>query len=137
MFDSLWDFEGEWRLEREIRHSSGDRATLSGKAVLTREEQGLHYHETGTLTIDGQNPMQAERRYIWTPVGRRGVQVLFKNGRAFHTIFPESPQSRHDCAPDVYLVQYEFGAWPVWRSHWDVSGPKKAYKMTSCYSRVS
>ena len=137
MFKSLWDFEGAWQLDRSIAHRTGQRAMLSGQALLTREGQGLLYHEIGLLHLERQSPVKAERRYLWRPGHGATIDVRFEDGRAFHSIDLQVPQARHDCAPDVYDVTYDFSDWPHWRSRWDVTGPKKDYAMTSVYRRSS
>ncbi|MCE8467683.1 DUF6314 family protein, partial [Rhodovulum sulfidophilum] len=56
------------------------------------------------------------------------------DGRFFHLIAPGArPEARHDCAPDLYRVRYDFSAWPCWSSFWEVRGPRKNYAMESSY----
>ncbi|MEM6579102.1 MAG: DUF6314 family protein [Pseudomonadota bacterium] len=136
MFESLWEFEGAWRLERTIVHRAGQRATLSGRAVLTRHGSGLLYHEQGMLHLEGQAPVMAERRYLWSAGQARMIEISFEDGGAFHTIDPERPQTHHHCAPDLYEVSYDFDKWPEWQSQWIVTGPRKSYRMTSIYQRL-
>ncbi|MEM9845409.1 MAG: DUF6314 family protein [Pseudomonadota bacterium] len=136
VFNSLWDFEGTWQLDRTILHRAGPRAQLTGQAVLTRAGQGLDYYESGVLSLDGQAPVRAERRYLWRPGDAGDVEILFEDGRAFHTIVRDAPRATHECAPDTYEVEYDFSDWPDWQSHWEVTGPWKAYSMASRYSRV-
>lgn len=137
MFKDLWDFEGSWQLERAIAHQAGQRATLSGNAVFFQKGQGLLYEESGLLFLEGQSPVRAERRYLWTQLSNGQIEVSFEDGSFFHKIDLADPHARHNCAPDVYNVQYEFGDWPNWKSQWHVQGPKKDYNMMSYYTRMS
>lgn len=127
----LGDFEGAWHLERQIRHGAGAQARFRGRAVWTPVADGLSYRETGVLQMPGQAPMQAERRYLW----RDGLAVYFDDGRFFHQVPAEGGTARHWCDPDSYVVQYDFSDWPAFSTVWEVSGPKKAYVMTSRYQR--
>ena len=128
---------GRWRIARAIEDRlAGDAGRFEGEAVFSRGEGGLLYHETGTLSLPGRPALRAERRYLWS-VEAREVVVRFADGRAFHRFDPTAgAAARHDCAPDVYEVAYDFSGWPRWRAVWDVSGPRKAYTMTSDYTRA-
>jgi len=88
------------------------------------------------LRLDQQAPIRAERRYLWGPGDAGCIEVTFEDGRAFHRIDPAVPKARHDCAPDIYEVTYDFTDWPRWQSRWTVTGPNKAYVMTSDYTRL-
>lgn len=136
MFVRLDDFEGLWRIGREIRHADGARATLEGTARFAPHDAGLSYHETGWLCIAGQAPVQADRRYLWQPGAHGTITVAFEDGRAFHTIDLAHPEARHACAPDIYDVRYGFTGWPDWHSTWTVRGPRKNYRMTTQYRRA-
>ncbi|TCP42366.1 DUF6314 family protein [Rhodovulum marinum] len=130
-------FLGEWRLSRVIADArAGHDATLEGRAVFTRGQGGLVQAESGTLNLPGQSPMTAERRYLWR-AGRAGIDVLFEDGRFFHTLAPGTrAEAVHDCPPDRYEVAYDFAAWPRWTSLWRVTGPRKDYVMRSVYAPV-
>ncbi|MDJ0630303.1 MAG: DUF6314 family protein [Rhodobacter sp.] len=134
----LADFAGEWRLAREI----DDRLTirhgrLSGTARFDPGGWGLVYLEKGLLDFPGQTPLTVRQSYLWRAAGRT-VAVSFSDGRAFHTIdlAGSTAAARHDCAPDVYTVAYDFSRWPDWSATWDVTGPRKDYSMTSWYWRL-
>jgi hypothetical protein len=130
---SLEDFEGSWQVDRVIHdHRAGATGRFEGTARFTRTGAGLLYFETGTLTLPGQPPFHAERRYRWHR-GDAGIVVSFDDGRFFHVIDPATPDARHWCDPDTYDVTYDFGLWPDWQSVWTVSGPRKAYQMTTFY----
>lgn len=133
----LTDFMGIWSIERRIddRHG-GTWMQFSGQADFNHSGEGLAYVEHGRLTMPGQPEMLAERRFFWR-AEPHGIAVIFDDGRPFHVIETGlHPAARHDCAPDVYQVHYDFAAWPEWRAVWDVTGPRKAYRMVSAYRRT-
>lgn len=134
----LAEFEGAWLLNRVITDlRASAEGHMQGRAVF--EAQGvdrLLYEESGTLNYATQPPMAATRRYIWQEAGE-GINVLFEDGRAFHTIDLDRsmPDANHHCDPDLYHVSYDFSRWPDWSSTWRVVGPKKDYRMVSEYTR--
>lgn len=133
----LADFEGEWRLERVITQANGADGRFSGRAEWWPDGEGLTCRETGVLQLEGQAPLQGERRYLWRRGADGGIEILFGDGRPFHRIAPEfTPGDRHHCPPDTYDVRYVFHRWPVWSSTWTVRGPRKAYTMRSTYRRI-
>jgi len=127
----LADFTGPWNLSRVIRHADQPEARFEGSAVWREEGDGLTYHETGQLILPGHPVMQAERRYLW----RAPLEVFFEDGRFFHSVDTAGAQSVHLCDPDTYRVRYDFTGWPMFRSAWKVSGPKKNYQMSNVYTR--
>jgi len=130
----LADFIGSWRITRRIVDDlAGHIVRFEGAATFTPEGSGLLYREEGVLQIPDQTPVQAARTYLWSE-SADGLRVDFHDGRPFHTILPgQTAQTRHDCAPDLYEVQYDFTAWPEWQAVWSVRGPRKRYTMTSTY----
>jgi len=136
---------GRWCLSRRIGdrlRPEGRQGAFEGEAVLERVgDATLAYRETGTLTLAGQAPLRAERRYLWRAAGAR-VEVAFGDGRPFHTFDPAAPrpEARHDCAPDLYRVAYDFAGLAErparWEAAWDVFGPRKDYRMVSRYARA-
>lgn len=131
----LQDFAGRWAIARRIEDARASQTgRFRGEAVLRPDAQGLVYAEHGTLDLPGQAPMTATRQYLWRQ-GQGGIDILFADGRFFHRIGPGArPETRHDCPPDIYDVTYDFTAWPVWRTVWQVAGPRKAYRMATAYS---
>jgi hypothetical protein len=127
----LADFEGHWTVTRDITQDTGPNAQFTGQAVWIPIAQGLAYRETGVLTLEGQAPMQSERRYHWAP----DLSVYFDDGRFFHKVPPMGGKTGHWCDPDQYDVHYSFDAWPQFQLDWRVTGPRKAYCMRSIYSR--
>lgn len=135
MRPELSDFEGTWRLVRAIEdRRAGLSGRLEGEARFVPGQGGLVLTETGLLAYGGGAPMQAERRYLWREEAG-GIAVYFEDGRPFHWFSAERTEASHDCPPDLYAVQYDFGTWPLWSAVWEVSGPRKQYTMTSRYSR--
>ena len=67
------------------------------------------------------------------------LNVYFADMRPFHSVplGVEAPEAVHLCPPDRYQVTYDFGAWPGWRSVWQVEGPMKDYVMTTDYSPLA
>lgn len=133
---ALDEFEGLWRLEREIEDArAGQTVRFSGTALFSSDTEGLLCEEAGDLILPGQPPMRATRRYLWRQQGE-DIAVLFHDGRPFHLIGPGArPAAEHDCAPDLYRVRYDFRLWPDWEAEWRVSGPRKSYVMRSRYLR--
>lgn len=135
---ALAEFEGRWRLEREIEDAkAGQIVRFSGQAIFRPGEGGLICAETGEMTWPGQPPLRATRRYLWQGQGE-DIAVFFDDGRPFHLIAPGArPSAEHDCPPDLYEVRYDFRNWPEWRAEWRVHGPRKDYLMRSRYARVA
>ncbi|WP_397542995.1 DUF6314 family protein [Roseovarius salis] len=139
MAPGLGDFEGDWRVVRDIQHADGLEAWFDGTASFVPDGAGLTYREEGGLVIAGQAPVRAERRYLWRARDDGRIAVLFDDGAAFHVFDPaaDRPSDSHDCASDLYEVLYDFGGWPLWRARWCVTGPHKDYRMNSLYWRAN
>jgi len=137
MAPDLMDFEGDWRLMREIVQLGGPEARFEGMARFVPDGAGLSYREAGRLLIAGQVPVRAERRYLWRAGGPGMIAVAFDDGRPFHRIdtTAPTPRDRHHCGHDIYDVAYDFGGWPAWEVRWRVTGPRKDYVMRSDYRR--
>ena len=131
------DFLGEWRIEREIVEAGGATHRLTGTALFSPEPEGLLYREDGVLVTDTGTSFAACRVYHWREASGGRVQVLFEDGRDFHTfdLTEGRPEDQHWCDPDQYRVSYDFSAWPFWQSVWTVSGPRKDYQMVTRYYR--
>ena len=130
----LKDFEGAWAIDRRVENAVGPDARFAGVARFVPGEGGLVLTEEGEMTVPGLTPMRATRRYLWREAAE-GIDVFFDDGRYFHHIGTGSVvEAAHDCAPDVYRVSYDFTGWPRWQAVWQVSGPRKAYRMTSVYA---
>ena len=115
-----------------------------GKDYIVKESQGegrahkesrtLAYYEKGEVTAPNGSIMLAERRYFWQQPQTGLFEVLFDDKRYFHTFSATNPNAEHLCGDDNYVVRYDLSAWPVWRSTWQVIGPRKDYTMISEYS---
>ncbi|WP_372836893.1 DUF6314 family protein [Puniceibacterium confluentis] len=131
----LLDFVGSWRIRRRIDdRRAGQVVQADGQAVLKPAATGLVYDEQIRLFLPGQAPLDGHRRYLWR-ASADGIAVLFADGRAFHAFVPDSgvASAAHWCDPDQYDVGYDFSDWPCWRSTWEVSGPRKCYRMDTEY----
>ncbi len=131
------DFVGQWRLTRQIDdRRAGATGHMEGQATFTPIGHALRYFEEGQLRL-GDGPMlEAQRIYLWDFDGEE-VAMRFEDGRAFHRFRPAglSPGTEHPCGDDLYRVEYDFTAWPIWSATWEVSGPRKDYTFVSRYSR--
>lgn len=133
----LRDFEGTWRLSRRITDRRvGQTGHAVGRVVLERDGSGLSYHESVTLHLPGQLPIEGTRCYRWHACDD-GIAVAFDDGRPFHTIALDRsrPEADHWCDPDEYDVVYDFVDWPVWTVTWEVQGPRKDYRMETLFAR--
>ena len=134
---SLAALEGEWRLDREIRHTDGSRQHVTGTARFHWQDLYLVQDEEGVLTgLPGGAEVKATRRYLWQ--AENGMaNILFDDRRPFHAIplGAEAPCATHLCAPDTYRVSYAFDLPAAWQALWSVDGPRKSYVMTSRYRR--
>jgi len=135
MPERIEDFAGSWRLSKVITDRDGPEARFEGRAEVTGQGTNWTYAETGTLTFAGGASLQAERRYLWTPVAG-GIETAFDDGRPFHLMLFAGGAAHHDCPPDSYDVTYDFTGWPLtWTAHWHVTGPRKDYDMACHYAR--
>ena len=129
---------GGWRVEREIDdHRAGRTAQFEGEAVFTSADRALDYLETGHLSIDRQIH-EASQRYHWTFPAYDCADVLFSDGRPFHSIALtwHSADTVHHCAPDDYAGLYRFDTPTQWYLTWRVTGPRKNYTSHSLYTRL-
>ena len=104
------------------------------KGNAHKESCTLGYYEKGEVTAPNNSVMLAERRYFWQQPQTGMFEVLFDDKRYFHTFSASNPKAKHLCGDDNYVVRYDFTVWPVWRSTWQVKGPRKDYTMVSEYS---
>ncbi len=130
-------FEGAWQIARLIDdRRTGQTGRFDGIARLVPDTAGLLYREEGVLRLGEAPAMNATRSYLWRAEGA-AIAVYFEDGRLFHHFDPAltRPGADHACDPDSYTVLYDFSLWPEWRAVWNVSGPRKAYRMESTYRR--
>lgn len=139
VFDLATILAGAWNLSRRV---SG-QAEMSGTAVFTPDETGLHYHESGQITLlDGQK-LAFSRRYLYRFEGG-SMDVFFDEAepRLFQSVELTASdgqitgQGFHNCPPDVYVSNYRF-LLPTWFSivH-RVDGPRKSYSIETDFIRV-
>ncbi|MBP7241379.1 DUF6314 family protein [Amaricoccus sp.] len=127
-------FEGAWELARDIADArSGQRGRFVGRARFIPTPEGLRYREEGELTLGDGPGITATRDYLWRAGADGAIEVLFADGRLFHSFHPAdpAPTAEHECPPDLYRARYDFAAWPCWQVEWRVSGPRKDYDMVS------
>ena len=131
------DFAGEWRVEREIADRlAGQPGRFDGVARFAPVPGGLRYEEEGVLRLGEGAGLTARRAYLWH-FGAAGVEVAFHDGRPFHrfAVGESGAGTDHLCGADLYRVAYDWSAWPDWRAVWEVTGPRKDYRMESRYRR--
>lgn len=136
MIPNLADFTGHWVVTRRIDDRlAGQTGSFAGTAVFTPSGEVLQYRESGELRLGAAAPMLAERAYLWRALSGR-IVVDYADGRPFHDFDPRDGRATHDCAPDVYVVRYDFARWPDWLANWHVTGPRKDYDMVTEYRRA-
>ena len=123
--------EGRWTVHRALRHADGSRARFAGTATWARAGAGLACVEDGTLWV-GPAAMPARRDTLWA-VEDDALVVRFGDGRPFHAAGPG--WARHDCAPDLYRIAYEWGA-DRFAVRWRVTGPRKDYAALTRHRRA-
>ncbi len=128
---------GAWRVARDIYdHRAELKGHFEGHARFTPAEGDvLQYQEEGRLTYGAGQIFDAERRYIWRRVPE-GWQVDFDDSRPFHLIRAADHRARHDCAPDLYILRYQFDALPrQWQCQCRITGPRKDLDLVTTYYR--
>jgi len=132
----LADFAGRWRVSRIIDDDrmGGQAGTFAGDALFQpRPDGALYYAEEGELRLGPGPSFRAMRSYLWRAEGGR-IVVDHGDGRPFHSFEPAAPAAEHLCGADLYVVRYDFAAWPRWRAEWTVRGPRKDYAMVSDFA---
>ena len=135
----LQNFAGVWSVTRVVEDRlCGTAGHLTGRACLSSGPHGLEYAERGILRLAGQPGMEAQRRYLWQAGDGGGIDVLFADGRFFHSFHPAAARSdtRHACPPDLYVGHFDLGRWPVWRVEWHITGPRKDCRIRTRYGPV-
>jgi Family of unknown function (DUF6314) len=132
---------GTWSLDRVIE----GQGTMRGIATFTRlDRDRLAYREQGNLKLSNGTELQAEREYVF---GKRdgGFEVFFKEDppRLFHAIALTTRvggglcgDAGHLCSLDDYRSTYTFLPDGRFVIRHVVSGPRKAYTMTTTYARI-
>jgi len=134
------DLRGAWQFGRRV--STGE--TMEGTASFTAQPDGsLHYREAGEMTLANGGRYRFERSYFYW-FSNRALTIDFDEQprRLFETVplawtgqgwFGEA---EHDCAADIYRSSYRFDADGAFEIVHRVSGPRKAYDITTEYSRL-
>ena len=123
-----------WQITRQIiDRLSNQMLHYVGQAII---KDGI-YHEHGQLQFPDGTFLKSRRHYNWIERAD-GIEVRFTDGSAFHSIKTVDGRAKatHLCGKDHYIVQYDFTNWPLWRSVWQVTGPRKDYEMTSEYQEL-
>ncbi|MFD1341778.1 DUF6314 family protein [Litorisediminicola beolgyonensis] len=135
---ALLDFAGTWKFSRKIHDRLSHQViSVDGTARLEPDAEGLGYSEESVMHLADHAPMHGTRRYLWRHDGAE-VAVYFADGAPFHrfALGQATPEAAHWCDPDSYAVTYDFADWPVWRTTWTVTGPRKDYLMETLLARA-
>jgi len=127
------DFEGLWSVVKEVKNGMGPDAQFMGRATFTEGEEGVAYHETGTLVI-GDKAAEVERRQIWVFEEER-VFINTAEGKPFLFFDWKNPKGSHLFEKDSYDIAYDFSAFPVWTQRWRILGPSKGHVIEATYRR--
>lgn len=133
----LADFAGDWHFRRRVTATDGvPIAEARGELRLLPSGAGFVAEEAAEVKMPGSAPLRAERRTLWRDEGAL-IAVDFADGRPFHRFDPrlDMPADVHLCDPDRYEVRYELAAFPLWRTLWRVTGPRKDYLMVTVHAR--
>jgi hypothetical protein len=129
---------GEWRLFRRIHDLRlAQRGRLEGRASVTAAATGLRLEERGRLVF-GSHVSDAAQHYRIV-LGDVGAQVFRADGSHFHDLDLSSGSARilHRCGHDLYRGRYRALNRDAYCVAWRVIGPRKNYRMTSLYNRIT
>ena len=127
---------GDWRLTREI--STGERMT-GHASFVRRPDAALRYREAGTLLLE-ERRFAFERRYLYRFDGPQ-LSIHFDDAgtRLFETVTLAwldgawRGTGEHVCAEDCYESSYAFGPGAAFSTMHRVTGPRKAYAISTRY----
>ena len=103
----------------------------------TLDQKACAMSRTGILSAERmRGPEQSPRLFV-AVCRQRAKEVAFHDGRPFHRFAAgeSGAGTDHLCGADLYRVAYDWSAWPDWRAVWEVTGPRKDYRMESRYRR--
>ncbi len=135
MIEDWSAFHGNWQVTRRVRDlKAAALYRFSGQMRIrpvTANEAEVQ--EQGVLS-GPEGRFQAERRYLWRKEGDE-IAVFHSDGSAFHRFSPQSGRLNvdHLCGADLYQGRYMLGRFPRWRLCWQVKGPRKDYRMLTCF----
>jgi hypothetical protein len=128
---------GPWRITRRV-HDIRQNLTgkLAGNASFTPAPQGLIYDEAGLLRF-GSYQGEAARRYLFAFDQPDVAQVRHVDGSLFHPLGLSSGKDdiQHQCGEDLYRGRYRVLDRNRFVASWDVTGPRKRYRMATLYAR--
>jgi hypothetical protein len=128
---------GPWRITRRIhdvrQHLTG---RLTGSATFAPAPQGLMYGEAGLLRF-GAYQGEAARRYLFAFDRAGATSVHYADGSLFHplNLSVGKDDIRHHCGEDHYRGRYRVLNANAFAVSWDVTGPRKRYRMATLYTR--
>ncbi|MES2256525.1 MAG: DUF6314 family protein [Pseudomonadota bacterium] len=128
---------GRWRIARRICDVRQDLlGRLAGYANFTAAPQGLIYDEAGLLRFGGYEG-EAMRRYHFAFDRPGAAFVHHADGGLFHPLDLSSGKDniRHRCAEDHYRGRYRVLSKDEFVVSWDVTGPRKRYRIATFYRR--
>lgn len=134
--------EGPWEITRSIDDRRNDVPGLPlgcfiGQAVFIPEGAGLDYRERGRLkTADFDD--QVHQGYTYQFPAPHRAAVSFTDGRAFHDLDLSTGlwRTSHHCDPDIYDGEFALDSKDVWRSQWNIHGPRKDMTIQTTYTRT-
>jgi hypothetical protein len=127
---------GTWHLRRSVLASGVEVGSFTGTATFDDDGDGVvHYHEQGTLHLDGQR-VPATRRLAYRVAGSR-AQVTFEDGRPFHDLDLRDgvDHAEHPCGADRYHGRFEVVDHDTWHHAWHVTGPHKDHVISTLLTR--
>ena len=129
---------GRWQIARRIHDTRQDLiGRLTGRGEFAPTPKGLVYDEAGLLRFGGYQG-EAARRYLFAFERPTAASVRHADGSLFHLLDLSSGKDeiRHQCAEDHYRGRYRVLRQDAFAVTWDVTGPRKHYRMATFYKRV-
>ena len=120
-------FVGSWSIRRRILDlRQGQVGWLTGDALFLPHSEGLHYEETGRLSL-GDYRGNTTQSYLWRFDSPSQARIHFTDGRPFHSLDLSRGRAgvSHDCAPDLYRGKYHVHDSGLWSLAWRIEGPRK------------
>lgn len=134
---------GDWEFRRDV-HPTGEQF-LGAAAFAPTGDSALVYRECGILRLLDGRELSASRQYRYCAAGS-GVAVQFADGPNTGDLFLNLEFSRknwgfeatgtHFCGDDAYQAYYRILDAGSFETVIRVVGPRKAYELTSRYSRA-
>ena len=135
--DLLAFLSGPWRIARRIHDTRQELVgRLTGWGNFAPVPQGLLYDESGLLRF-GAYQGEAARRYFFAFDRPSVAHVHQADGSLFHLLDLSCGKDdiRHQCAEDQYRGRYRVLDRDALSVSWDVTGPRKRYRMATSYTR--